>query len=74
MARRLGEEGTVTLRILVSSDGQAARVEIKRSSGSSLLDKSAEETVKQWRFIPAKLDGKAVEEWYATRWTFKLEG
>jgi protein TonB len=74
MARRLGEEGTVTLRILVTSDGLAAKVEIKKSSGSSLLDKSAEQTIKQWRFIPAKLDGKAVEEWYETRWTFKLEG
>ena len=74
MARRLGEEGTVTLRILVTPDGLAAKVEIKKSSGSSLLDKSAEQTIKQWRFIPAKLDGKAVEEWYETRWTFKLEG
>jgi protein TonB len=74
MARRLGEEGTVTLRILVSADGQATKVEIKRSSGSSLLDKSAQQTIKQWRFIPAKLDGKPVEEWYETSWIFKLEG
>lgn len=74
LARRLGEQGTVVLRILVTTDGRADRVEIKKSSGSPTLDRSAETTLKQWRFIPAKIDGKPVEEWYETRWTFKLEG
>jgi protein TonB len=74
IARRLGEQGTVVLRILVSVDGRAEKVEIEKSSGSSTLDRSAETTLKQWRFIPAKIDGKPVEQWYVTRWTFKLEG
>ncbi len=74
IARRLGEQGTVILRVLVAADGSAREIQIKKSSGSPTLDRSAETTIKQWRFNPAKIDGKPVEEWYETRWTFKLEG
>ena len=74
IARRLGEEGTVYMRVLVATDGSADKVELKKSSGSQTLDQSALETIKKWKFNPAKIDGKPVAEWYETRWTFKLEG
>lgn len=74
LARRLGEQGTVLLRVLVGPDGTARDVQVKKSSGSPTLDRSAQNTIKQWRFNPATIDGKPVEEWYETRWTFKLEG
>ncbi len=44
-ARRRGTEGVVGLRILLDGSGALADLKITRSSGSSLLDKAARETV-----------------------------
>jgi len=60
MARRMSEQGKVLLRVLVNADGSAAQVELKNSSGSPRLDQSALETVKRWRFVPAKLGTQPV--------------
>jgi len=61
-ARRLGVEGVVTLEVLVRPDGSPAEVRVRSSSGSSLLDDSAVETVRaRWRFIPARRGAVPVE-------------
>src|SRR5262245_7063041 len=73
-ARRAGEQGTVMLRVLVSRDGTAARVEIDRSSGSPHLDAAARETVKAWRFAPARRGAEAIESWVVVPVVFRLEG
>jgi len=74
MARRLGEEGEVRLDVHVSQDGGVTEVKLKKSSGSALLDQTAIETVKKWRFKPATVDGRPVDEWYYNwKWVFKLE-
>ena len=74
MARRMGEEGEVRLDVQVGPDGQVLEVRLKKSSGSRLLDQTAIETVKKWRFSPATLDGRPVAEWYRDwKWVFKLE-
>ena len=75
MARRLGEEGEVRLDVQVGPQGKVLEVRLKKSSGSTLLDQTAIETVKRWRFSPATVDGKPVAEWYYDwKWVFKLEG
>lgn len=68
-----GDEGTVVLRVLVTAEGTAGAVEIKVSSGHSLLDESARRTVLSWRFKPATVDGKPVAEWYQVPIPFKLQ-
>jgi periplasmic protein TonB len=73
-ARRAGEQGTVMLRVLVSREGTAARVEVDKSSGSAHLDAAARETVKAWRFGPARRGGEAVESWMVVPVVFRLEG
>lgn len=74
LARRLGEEGEVRLDIQVRQDGSVGEVRLKKSSGSPSLDETAIETVKKWRFKPATLDGKPVDEWYYNwKWVFRLE-
>ena len=73
-ARRAGEQGTVMLRVLVSREGSAARVELEKSSGSTHLDAAARETVKAWRFTPARRGGEAVESWMVVPVVFRLEG
>ena len=68
-----GDEGTVILRVLVTTEGTAGTVEIKSSSGHPLLDESARKTVLTWRFKPATVDGKPVAEWYQVPIPFKLQ-
>ena len=72
-ARRNGEEGTVTLRVLVSAEGAPREVALERSSGSSLLDAAALATVKTWRFVPARRGGEAQEAWVLVPIVFRLE-
>lgn len=61
MARRLGEEGKVVLRVRVSAQGLPLAVEIRTSSGFARLDEAAKAAVEQWRFVPAKQGGETVE-------------
>jgi protein TonB len=64
IARRIGAQGEVLLRVLVRHDGSVASVELAQSSGFSLLDESATRTVRDsWRFIPAQHDGTPVDSW-----------
>ena len=72
MSKRNGEQGTVVLRVMVRHDGTAGTVEVKSSSGFPRLDQSAVDAVKTWRFNPATVDGKAVDEWYQVPIPFKL--
>jgi periplasmic protein TonB len=73
MSKRLGEQGTVVLRVLVKADGSAGEVEVKSSSNYPRLDQAAVEAVKTWRFNSAKIDGKAIDEWYQVPIPFKLQ-
>jgi len=56
-AREQGWEGTVVLRIQVNQTGTVDSVETRKSSGFSILDESALQSVKTWTFEPAK-DGE----------------
>jgi protein TonB len=74
-ARRMGAQGEVLLDVRVGVDGRVTDVRLKRSSGSDLLDRTAIETVRQWRFAPATVDGQPVAEWYRDwKWVFRLNG
>lgn len=72
ISRRLGEQGVVVLRVLITPDGRASEVQLVKSSGSGRLDGAAIETVKQWRFVPAVRGGRPVPAWYEWRWEFRL--
>jgi protein TonB len=72
IARRNGEQGTVTLRVHVSLDGVPTQVELERSSGSNALDSAALETVKSWRFAPARRAGEPVTAWVIVPVVFRL--
>lgn len=53
-AKKKGYEGEVLLRVEVLPDGGVGEIEVRRSSGHPILDRSAISAVKQWKFIPAK--------------------
>ena len=73
IARRNGEQGRVVLRVLVTIDGQADTVEVRTSSGSERLDRAAVETVRNWRFVPARQGERAVAAWVLVPITFSLD-
>lgn len=73
LARRMGEEGKVMLRVAVNALGSADSVEIKTSSGSNRLDEAARKTVLNWKFIPAKRGETAIASWVLVPIIFKLE-
>lgn len=72
VSRRLGEEGEVRLRVRVDPAGLAQQVEIQQGSGYSRLDQAALETVRQWRFVPARLGDQPVAAWIIVPIQFTL--
>ena len=60
-AHREGKQGRVLLQVLVDQQGKAKAVEISSSSGSETLDNAAAQTIKRWRFYPARLGDQPVE-------------
>lgn len=72
LSRKLGEFGQVTLRVFVSADGQADKVEIRESSGFERLDRAARDAVSRWRFVPARQGDKAVAAWVLVPISFSI--
>ena len=72
-SRRLGEQGKVMLRVLVSAVGHAEKVEIKTSSSFARLDQAALEAVSRWRFVPARRGEQAIAAWVQVPLTFHLD-
>lgn len=73
MSKRLNEQGTVVMRVLIGADGQPQKAEIRKSSGFERLDRSAAETVMKWRYVPGKRAGVAEAMWFNVPINFVLE-
>lgn len=73
-SRADGEQGRVILRVLVSLQGEAERVEVRKSSGFGRLDEAARDTVRRWKFVPAQQAGRTVSAWVLVPISFSLEG
>ncbi len=72
-ARHRGWQGTVVLRVHVDVEGQAKQVIVQRSSGHEILDESALDAVKEWKFMPAKRGEIAEASWVSVPIVFELE-
>lgn len=59
-AQRRELQGDVLLEVHVAENGQATQVVLKYGSGHAILDNAALETVRAWRFRPARLGGRPV--------------
>ena len=74
MSKRLGEQGRVTLRVLIGADGSAKDAQVQKSSGYERLDQVALETVRnQWRFVPGKRNGVPEDMWFEVPVNFVLD-
>ena len=72
ISRQRGEEGTVTLAVVVLSTGRPASVEVIQSSGYRRLDSAAIDGAMNTRFTPAQARGKSVDSTIALTYTFRL--
>lgn len=72
-SKRMGEEGTVVIRVLITVEGRAEKAEIRTSSGHARLDDTALTTVKAWRFVPGKRNGQPEAMWFNVPIRFVLD-
>jgi periplasmic protein TonB len=72
-SKRLGEEGKVVIRVLISAEGVPSQAQIHKSSGFERLDQAALETVARWRFVPGKRGGVPEAMWFNVPINFVLD-
>jgi protein TonB len=72
-ARRLGIQGTTTLRLHVAADGRVGEIVVEQSAGHPDLDQAAADAVKRWRFEPARRGQEAVAMWVLLPVEFHLK-
>ena len=73
LSRRLNEQGTVIMRVLIGADGLPQKAEIRKSSGFDRLDQSAATTVMKWRYVAGRRAGVAEAMWFNVPINFVLE-
>lgn len=70
-ARKAKYQGTVVLWMVIGADGRPQQIRVQRALGMG-LDESAVNTVKRWRFEPARRDGMAVAVQVSVEVNFRL--
>lgn len=73
VSKRMGEEGTVVVRVLITPEGRAEKAEVRTSSGFARLDDTALSTVQRWRFVPGKRHGVPEAMWFNVPIRFVLD-
>jgi len=72
---RLGEEGTVMVKVTISENGRVVNAQVIRSSGNARLDNAATGWIKfRWRYYPANLRGKPISSQLLYNIKFILKG
>ncbi len=72
ISRRMGESGTVTLRVLIGEKGNAEQVTVQKSSGSANLDEAGRQAVLRALYKPHVEDGKAIPVYALVPINFQL--
>ena len=70
-AQRL--EGMVLLLVQVDADGRVVNAGIRQSCGHAVLDRAALESVRSWRFLPARQNGAAIAAQVEVPINFRFE-
>ncbi|MCA1974009.1 MAG: TonB family protein [Caenispirillum sp.] len=74
VSRRLGEEGTVVLRVELDDSGRVAAARVHSGSGHARLDEAALGVVYGWRCTPAERNGRPVRAVALQPFKFVLQG
>jgi TonB family protein len=72
-SKRLEEEGTVQLKILVGTDGKVIESAVEKSSGFRRLDEAARAALSKCQFKPGTEDGVLIQSWASMKFTWRLE-
>lgn len=72
-AARAGETGTVSLALLIGTDGRVSDSKIQRSSGSRELDRAAQSALSLCKFKPAMNNGAAEPGWGQIAYVWTLD-
>ena len=73
LAYKMKIQGKVILIVEVAESGSVNKVTVAESSGNELLDRSALDTVKGWKFTPARKNGVIVSQVIRVPITFSLK-
>ena len=73
-ARSAGQQGVVTLDVIVGTDGRPETIKIISSSGYYLLDDSAKSAVQHYKFRPATMGGIKCRSHVKVPICFRLDG
>jgi periplasmic protein TonB len=74
IARRIGAEGVVTLRLTVGTDGRVSAAEIVTSAGRDDLDQAARDwIIAHWRYRPALRSGNPAAAQLLAKVTYSLK-
>lgn len=60
---RLEIEGSVTVRVLIGTDGRVRQVQVIRATDADFAKATEKQALRAWRFKPATRDGIPVEDW-----------
>lgn len=72
LAKRMGYQGTVELKVLVNRSGTVEELQVVSSSGYQVLDHSALTAVQRWSFKPGTRDAVQEAMWIKIPVQFKL--
>jgi len=73
-ARRRGLEGWVAIRLMVDQSGRVEKVEILQAEPEKVFEAAVIRAARQWRFRPARQQGRPVAAAYRTVVRFELKG
>jgi TonB family protein len=62
IARKKGWEGRVIIQAEIDSKGNVSEIKVLKSSGFKVLDNAGLETLKEWKFAPAMIGNKFVDD------------
>ena len=71
MAKTQRISGAVTIDALIDASGRVTTMKV--ISGPTLLQEAAKDALKQWKYQPAMLDGKAVSMHLTVTIQFRLQ-
>nr|WP_217906511.1 energy transducer TonB [Vibrio sp. JPW-9-11-11] len=73
LARKRGIEGVALYEVWLDEEGKQIKQVLISSSGATLLDKSALDAIKQWKFSPHSIDGQKMAHRVQIPIRFKLD-
>jgi len=73
VARKMGLEGRVTLKLLIDYRGRVVRAEVTAIRGFEGFGPAAVQAAKSWRFTPAEINREPVSVWAVQEIAFELD-